>query len=219
MDISRIVQVLKLFTDRGITKNSIDDYLLVSFPRRMMETPTIETNINIAEKLGKTLNDKTVPKNFYVHFEQCTRRCTGCHYGVLLYENKDKQMFGQVLFNQLIKNIQLFPKEDYKIEDAVIFFGGGTPSLMSANQVSQIYRTLRNRFDIHSITEATLEIHPEVAFQKENLNTYLKELKDIGITRLSLGIQDTNDDVLKKWHRGHNQNHSLITYELIKNNG
>lgn len=218
MDVEQIQQILEPYTKRGISKNSLDDYLLVSFPRKMMKIPNADMRLKISEKLTQTLMDKTIPKNFYVHYEQCTRRCTGCHYGVQVSNNNNKHLFSQILVNQILKNIHLFPKKDYSIDNAILFFGGGTPSLMTSKQVDNIYTTLREQFNIRSVAEATLEIHPEVAFQKENLNQYLTELKDFGITRLSVGIQDINNDVLKKWHRGHTQNNSLYTYELIKHN-
>lgn len=88
-------------------------------------------------------------------------------------------------------------KESHKIE--TLYFGGGTPNLLSSDQLSDIIQTTQKHFTFFKSPEITIEINPEFSFDAISL----QNLHDIGFNRLSIGIQSLNDDELKLLGRLH----------------
>ena len=84
------------------------------------------------------------------------------------------------------------------MEFDTIFFGGGTPSLLSTNQLESILNTLYKKFNISPQSEVTIECNPD-----DLDNSNLNELKQVGINRLSLGIQSFIDKELIFLTRNH----------------
>lgn len=85
-----------------------------------------------------------------------------------------------------------------------IYFGGGTPSLLSQQEISLVLNALRQNFEVNPHSEITLEANPD-----DLTNTKLKDLKSAGINRLSIGIQSFNDQMLKYFNRAHNAEMAL----------
>jgi oxygen-independent coproporphyrinogen-3 oxidase len=79
-----------------------------------------------------------------------------------------------------------------------IYYGGGTPSLLQAVEIETILRALKQQFDLVENPEITLELNPE-----DVSKTYLKEIKNIGINRLSIGVQSFFNDDLAYLNRKH----------------
>lgn len=130
----------------------------------------------------------------YIHIPICKSRCIYCDF----YSTTaiDKQ---QDLANALIEEMEL--RNDYLHGQTIstIYFGGGTPSAMRISYLSGIIKYIRNHFQISRQPEVTLEANPD------DLETiYLKNLHDIGINRLSIGIQSFNDRILTFINRRHN---------------
>lgn len=130
----------------------------------------------------------------YIHIPICKSRCIYCDF----YSTTaiDKQ---QDLANALIEEMEL--RNDYLHGQTIstIYFGGGTPSAMRISCLSNIIKYIRNHFQISRQPEVTLEANPD------DLETiYLKNLHDIGINRLSIGIQSFNDRILTFINRRHN---------------
>jgi len=208
--IQKIKSILKPFTAKGITRSSLDDYAIIVFPRGMMNPLTPEIRKKIENKLDKILSDSNVGKNFYIHFGMCTRKCSGCHYDSTTQGNKEE------IIKAILDHIDLFPSNRYSIDKSKFHFGGGTPSLMSIKQIKSIYDKLVNKFNIKTITEATLEVHPEINRIYSNPENYINQLKNLGITRISLGMQECDDKILKQWGRGHTKSDALKVYKLLK---
>ena len=89
-----------------------------------------------------------------------------------------------------------------------IYFGGGTPSLLSADEIGSLLNTVRRNYNIGPNPEITLECNPD------DLNPiYLAELFEVGVNRLSIGIQSFDDAILKWMNRSHTNNQSLACIE------
>jgi oxygen-independent coproporphyrinogen-3 oxidase len=100
----------------------------------------------------------------------------------------------------VVKEIAL--RENYLVDKEIstIYFGGGTPSLLTHNQLFKILKEIRFRFRVKLDAEITLECNPE------NISSdYLVQLASIGINRISLGVQFLDDKVLKKFNRHHSK--------------
>jgi oxygen-independent coproporphyrinogen-3 oxidase len=95
-----------------------------------------------------------------------------------------------------------------------LYFGGGTPSLLSIKDVSAILKEIQSVFDTTLIEEVTFEINPENAELY-----YLNELKKLGVNRLSMGVQSFHPHILRSMHRSHTKKQALKAIELIKKAG
>jgi len=92
-----------------------------------------------------------------------------------------------------------------------VYFGGGTPSLLTADQVEKILREINTRFDVSSDAEITVEMNPATV-DAEKLRAY----KSVGINRASFGVQTFNDRDLKLLARGHDANDARETFRLLR---
>lgn len=113
----------------------------------------------------------------------------------------------------LCKEIEL-QKDFFKDPIHTIYFGGGTPSLLSGEELSVILNTVRRVFDIAQIREITLEANPD-DLNKEQL----KAIHSAGINRLSIGIQSFFEEDLKYMNRAHNAQQALDCVALAKAQG
>ena len=123
----------------------------------------------------------------YVHVPWCHRRCSYCDFYFEIGKS-DSKFAASVLIEWNARR-QSFPLLPAK----TLYFGGGTPSTLSALQISQIIELIKSSQSLQPDAEITLEANPE------DLNSsYLTEIKQAGINRLSLGVQSF-DDVILKW--------------------
>lgn len=141
-------------------------------------------------------------ESVYIHIPFCKSKCKYCSfYSITQVEETD------VYANALLKEINYYyNKEALK----TLYFGGGTPSLLSTELISKIL----NRFNVLPSTEITFEINPDDA----NSN-YLKELFSLGINRLSFGAQSFDDKILEYIGRRHNFHDVLTAIKNAKNSG
>ena len=95
-----------------------------------------------------------------------------------------------------------------------IYFGGGTPSILNKEEIRSLINTLYNNFKIDNAAEITLECNPDDLNKKK-----LLELKEIGVNRLSIGIQSFNDSDLKFMNRSHNSREALNCIKIAKEVG
>lgn len=144
----------------------------------------------------------------YIHVPFCKTKCGYCDF----YSNNQLN-FRQDYVNSIIKEIDhqyLFIKTD---EISTIYFGGGTPSQLSIDDCQLIIEKMQSRFLIKKDAELTFEANPD------DLNaTYLKELLQIGINRISIGVQTFDDDGLKFMNRRHTSSQAfdsvLLAHEV-----
>jgi oxygen-independent coproporphyrinogen-3 oxidase len=132
----------------------------------------------------------------YIHIPFCAQRCSYCDfYREISSDNKKIDAFVQVLIHE----IKLRKDELNGESIQTIYFGGGTPSVLSYNQFRLIFDVLHQYFTICSDAEITLEANPD-----DLTNAYLDSLSPLPINRLSIGIQTFNDKHLRELNRRHN---------------
>ena len=90
-----------------------------------------------------------------------------------------------------------------------IYFGGGTPSVMTIDEIESILKSISKYYDYDSLAEITIEANPE-----DLTPQYLKQLKDIGINRLSIGVQSFHEEDLQFMNRSHNTKEAMDSIEL-----
>ena len=144
----------------------------------------------------------------YIHIPFCHRRCTYCDFYLTTNLNLiDK--FVDALLIEIELSASRYP--DFIVD--TIFFGGGTPSLLSSEQFDRIIKALLNNFKIQNNPEITIECNPEDIIADGNK---FSELSKIGANRISVGDQSFIDDELKFLTRMHSGNDSYKSLEIAK---
>jgi len=140
------------------------------------------------------------PIGLYIHFPFCRRRCNYCSF--VSYENREPDI--PVYLECLKREISLHAG---RTGLKSIYFGGGTPSLITAGQFSELLHCIRQAFVMEQHTEITVEINPGTL-----VPGYLNDLKSCGVNRLSIGMQSLNDDELRLLGRLHDADEALRAY-------
>lgn len=148
----------------------------------------------------------------YVHIPYCLQRCTYCDFAT--YEHT-KIMPPDQYVDLVLKEIRQHSGQWTQKNLDTIYFGGGTPSLISSQHIVAIIDELGNNgFTKSDKTEITIEINPATLDPKK-METYLKA----GINRFSVGAQTFDDRLLKMVHREHNAQQTRETLQFLKNYG
>ena len=154
-------------------------------------------------------NNRRIPLELYVHIPFCVRKCQYCDFlsGSSDEETKDRYI------EALLKEIRAAEHtEDYEIVS--VFIGGGTPSALKAEAIASIMRTLQEQFFFCEDAEVTIEANPGTV-DLEKLTIY----RNVGINRLSLGLQSTDAEELKLLGRIHSYEEFLKSYEWAREAG
>jgi oxygen-independent coproporphyrinogen-3 oxidase len=147
-------------------------------------------------------------ESIYIHLPFCKTKCPYCDFAS--YAENDRSKFKNYL-DALLKEIDLSAaKLTCKQKIKTIFFGGGTPSVHSAGEIKMISDKLREYFIFDASAEITLEANPGTVDKN-----HLQEFKDIGINRISVGVQSFDEGLLSKLGRGHSLNDTYRTLEDI----
>lgn len=146
----------------------------------------------------------------YIHIPFCRQACNYCNFHfVTSLRHKDD------LIAALQNEINIAPLfDDDKETIETVYFGGGTPSLLTADEVKKIAEALHNKFSIADNPEITLEANPDDV----NSNK-LVEWKAAGINRLSMGIQSFDEEELRWMNRAHTAAESIKCIDEIKDAG
>ena len=145
----------------------------------------------------------------YIHIPFCKQACHYCDFH--FSTNLSKQ--GQLL--QAIGN-ELTLQKHYLGEEKVstLYFGGGTPSMLPAEEVNNILQIIFKNFDVAPSAEITLEANPD-----DLVSSKLSDLKKIGINRLSIGIQSFDDAILKFLNRVHDSRLAISSFQDARDAG
>ena len=150
----------------------------------------------------------TEPIGLYVHIPFCKKKCAYCDF-VSFGDALDK--YEDTYVSALVNEIYEYQREE-KIAVDTVFFGGGTPSVISAISFEKIAKALNEVFDILPSAEFTLEANPKT-LTEEKLEIYTGR----GVNRISLGLQSIRENEMKILGRIHNFDDFLHSYELCRN--
>lgn len=145
----------------------------------------------------------------YVHIPFCRRACHYCDFHFTTNLNNSTQ-----LVDAILEEIEL--RKDYFRGEQVktIYFGGGTPSLLPTTDIERILNTILETQSVENEIELTLEANPE-----DLSNSKLRELRSIGVNRLSLGTQSFIDSELKWMNRMHSAQQAISSIKVAQDIG
>ena len=166
--------------------------------------------ITLSNLTGKIVKLKSL-SGLYIHIPFCRKACHYCnfHFSTTL-QLKDEMV------EALLKEIELLPLDTQFAKPILntVYFGGGTPSLLSASALKSILEKVTSRFEVNAGAEITLEANPD-DLSADQLQAWRK----IGINRLSVGIQTFDETELRWMNRAHSAAEALAVLTLIPENG
>ncbi|MCR5181824.1 MAG: radical SAM family heme chaperone HemW [Clostridia bacterium] len=143
----------------------------------------------------------------YVHVPFCRSKCPYCDFYSVVNRDEDiKEKFTERLIREIREGSEL--PWFLRTKPDTLYFGGGTPALLSTSQLERITGTVKDIFGGEELKEVTIEVNPgSTDLQK------LKELRSIGFNRLSVGVQSFDDEILRKLGRLHKSQDSFRVME------
>ena len=144
----------------------------------------------------------------YIHIPYCKQACHYCDFHFSTSMKTKNEMI-----DCIVKEMDIRKSEFSKKIDSV-YIGGGTPSVMTNLELETIFNGLEKKISISDIKEITIEINPE-----DLINEKLEFYNEIGINRLSIGIQSMNNNILKWMNRSHNKNQIINGLNTVKELG
>jgi coproporphyrinogen III oxidase-like Fe-S oxidoreductase len=157
--------------------------------------------------------DRSIPLGLYIHIPFCRKRCRFCYFRV--YTNQNAQAIENYV-SSLEREFELLSQkpgvQGRKLDFA--YFGGGTPSYLSSRQLRSLAARLTEYLSWDSAQEVTFECEPGTLSQEK-----VQTLKDIGVTRVSLGVENFDDKILEENGRAHLSPEVMRAYEWIQQAG
>ena len=174
----------------------------------------------------------------YIHTPFCRSRCSYCDFATGMYESAAAEKY----VGRLCSEIAHWQEVESPAPADTIYFGGGTPSLLSIDQIESILKAVQDRFEVASDAEATLEINPgdggtsadskrngislnenvrldAALVRRESKSEFFRDLRQLGINRASFGAQTFNDRELKLLGRTHDSRDIRQTFGQLRQAG
>ena len=147
----------------------------------------------------------------YIHIPFCARKCFYCDF--ISYENCEPIITQYIeALKEEIKSTASKVSQDYLV--TTIYIGGGTPSYIDSKYIVSIVNMIKENYIVKENAEITIEVNPGTVTSKK-----LENYKNVGINRLSIGLQTTNNKLLKQLGRIHTYEEFLDTFEMSRKIG
>ena len=143
----------------------------------------------------------------YIHVPFCRSRCSYCDFATGAFESA----LAEAYVGALAREIESFKFEGALSEVDTVYFGGGTPSLLTPAQVSRVLAAVRKRFGVDARAEVTLEMNPGTVTPRR-----LRALREAGVNRASFGAQTFDDRELKRLGRTHTADDTRRTFADLR---
>ena len=225
---------------QALTINSNSNKLRVSGSSRPSRIPLKSSKLQQEgeEAVSSSCSSKKVT-GLYVHIPYCRRRCRYCNFSIVPigpnaaaelsteYEESKATATSLLGFQSMDRNYRkavlkeldlIAPQNDEEKNNKTssvllesIYFGGGTPSLAPIETIESILQSIASKFRISSKAEITMEIDPGT-FSRHTLQAY----KELGVNRISLGVQSFHDTILEGLGRTHRRKNIEASLELLQ---
>ncbi len=146
----------------------------------------------------------------YIHVPFCRSRCSYCDFATGAYEGALAERYVRAL----AREVEAFGGCEARAEVDTVYFGGGTPSLLTPEQVSRVLEAVGHRFNVGAGAEVTLEMNPGTVTAE-----HLSALRDAGVNRASFGAQTFDERELKRLGRTHTAADTRRTFGLLREAG
>ncbi len=153
------------------------------------------------------------PLGLYIHIPFCRKRCHFCYFKV--YTDKDSAAIRGYL-EAVLREFRHYTSHPFVggRKPSFVYFGGGTPSYLSVDQLKQLFGGLQQELSWDAVEEVTFECEPGTLTDHK-----LKAIRELGVTRLSLGVENFDDHVLEINGRAHHGKEIARAYEYARSVG
>jgi len=189
------------------TKTEVGSYFISNYP------PYSKWNADQLDEVTQVMGRPPVaetPLGLYLHIPFCRKRCKFCYFKVFTDQNaKDIEAYVAALCKEieLVSQQPIMGQRPFRF----VYFGGGTPSFLSSKQLTSLVDRLRANINWDQAEEVTFECEPGTLQENK-----IKTLKELGITRLSLGVENFTDSVLEENGRAHLSKEVYKSWDWIK---
>jgi oxygen-independent coproporphyrinogen-3 oxidase len=148
-------------------------------------------------------------RHLYFHIPFCPKLCPYCSFHVDVGTKYKNRAF----LNALLAEVEL-AQRTWELRPRTIYFGGGTPSALTTEQLDYLFTGLRTRLDLSDLEEWDLEANPATIRMEK-----ARRLHELGVTRLSLGVQSWDDALLATLGRTHSADDAERTFGILRHAG
>lgn len=189
------------------TKTDVGSYFISNYPPYSQWKK--DRLSEVEEALGRAPRED-VPLGLYLHIPFCRKRCKFCYFKVFTGKNASEI---ETYVQALCKEIELVSQQPAMggRPFRFVYFGGGTPSFLSPKQLTSLVDRLRASISWDKAEEVTFECEPGTLSESK-----VQTLKELGVTRLSLGIENFNDKLLEENGRAHLSKEVFRAWEWIQ---
>ena len=189
------------------TKTEVGSYFISNYP------PYSQWSEDQLDEIRTALQSPPVvdtPLGLYLHIPFCRKRCKFCYFKVFTDKNaKEIEEYVSALCKEieLVSQLPVMGERPFRF----VYFGGGTPSFLSSRQLTSLVDRLRHNINWDQAEEVTFECEPGTLQENK-----IKTLKELGVTRLSLGVENFTDAVLEENGRAHLSKEVYRAWEWIQ---
>jgi oxygen-independent coproporphyrinogen III oxidase len=186
---------------------TVGNYFVANYPPFSFWSPKyVDEAVSALDKAPA----RDVPLGVYLHIPFCRKRCHFCYFRVYTDRNADQI---KNYLDALVSEMRLYAQKAFigGRKPQFVYFGGGTPSYLAAKQLKYLSESLSDVLDWSEAEEITFECEPGTLNE-----TKLKTIRDLGVTRLSLGIENFNDEILELNNRAHLSGEVYKAYEIAR---
>jgi len=196
-------------TAKNATKTEVGSYFISNYP------PFSQWSADALPEVERALAEPPadVPLGLYLHIPFCRKRCKFCYFKVFT-DNKASDI--ELYMSALAREIELVSQQPVMggRPFRFVYFGGGTPSFLSVKQLTSLVDRLRENIDWSLAEEVTFECEPGTLAESK-----VQVLRELGITRLSLGVENFSDEVLSENGRAHLSGEIYKAWDWIQATG
>ncbi len=177
----------------GTTKTEVGSYFISNYP------PFSAWSVDQLETVRSALESPPadVPLGLYLHIPFCRKRCKFCYFKVFTDKNSgevERYLAALSREIELVSKLPVMGGRPFRF----VYFGGGTPSFLSSRQLERLVERLRANVSWESAEEVTFECEPGTLSEAK-----VHTLREIGVTRISLGVEHFDDAILESNGRAH----------------
>lgn len=191
-------------------KTGLGNYFVANYPPFSAWKPM---HVTAAKAALQRPPQAGTPLGLYLHIPFCRKRCKFCYFRVYTDKNSDDVA---TYSKALIREVELYSRMPVVAGRALefVYFGGGTPSYLSATQLGNLMTQLQKHISWNRAREVTFECEPGTLQQHK-----LAALKQLGVTRLSLGIENFKPEILQYNGRAHLEEEIFRAYDWARDLG
>jgi coproporphyrinogen III oxidase-like Fe-S oxidoreductase len=192
------------------TKTEVGNYFVSNYPPYSFWT---QDQVGQAYEALERAPAPDTPLGVYLHIPFCRKRCRFCYFKV--YTEKDANEIERYL-KAAIRELEIYSSKPFidGRKPEFLYFGGGTPSYISSRQLTRLTDSMKALMSWHEAKEVTFECEPGTLTESK-----LRVIKNIGVTRLSLGIENFDDRILEINGRAHGSKEIVEAYRFARSVG